>query len=349
MSENAQVPLRRFDAALPLDESVRMARASWTVHSTRLTPDRFQRLSHLGISPHSLTHMDLPTTFFRASSTNASGPERGSFRPDTSDQNARDFRRPFSVDCVILNLMERLWWMERILHEAMPTAGLEGRLPNRPVALWESKQYKDIIARLAVDVDEIEQVLSRCGEITLKDTCVMLYTGWRNFTPLYKDCGTPHWWAWHPFLLHPYLTREAAGWLRDREVCGLATDAVSVDTPLRNWLWLRREKKQAPWGPVREAVDAIMGAADEAEGPALGTPAHHAFLGSGGFLLESLALTSEVFFLESEMMVPPFGEDGVELPNVQHVRLTVLPFGSDPESEGLLTCILILPCPRLKS
>lgn len=333
MSDSPRLPLRRFDATLALDESVRMPRTSWTIHSLRLTEDRLQRLSHLGVCAHSLTHLDLSTAY----------PPLPTARSGHNHPKDLTHPQPATYDCTILNFLDKSWIMEDALGVALRRAGVQGRLPSRPIELWTRDEYVALVRQLAIHPDHIIALLREAGASRLRDRVVVLYTGWRVFVPLYKDCGDPHWWAWHPFLLHPYLTQQTAAWLTDAGVCGLGTDAPSVDTPLRHWLRLRTEGMEAPWACVRELVaEASAGMALDVVGSAH-TPAHRIFLGSGRFLLESMNLRSEILYMETRDYAPAIGPSGIQLPKCTDAQMTVLPFSCKQETDAILAYVLLFP------
>nr|NIN69093.1 hypothetical protein [Anaerolineae bacterium]NIN99175.1 hypothetical protein [Anaerolineae bacterium]NIQ82016.1 hypothetical protein [Anaerolineae bacterium] len=286
MTDGNESPVRYVNATLSLDESVRMLRTSWVVHSTRMSSDRSQLLSLLSICPHSTSHLDSPMAYRATPCLSAYEGKEESERTRLARESSKAYQEPFSLDCVIFNFSERARKMEASLAEAMARAGLRGLLPARPASLWTQEEYHSIVAEMAIGCEEIQQMLEHSGVSSLKDACVVLYTGWRQFAPLYRDCGHPHWWAWHPFLLHPYLAGEAAEWLWKQDVRGIGTDAVSVDWPLRLWTMRSPDSPTAPWQPIRSAVEKLQ---DGERGPAMRIclPAHDLFLGSERFLLES--------------------------------------------------------------
>jgi len=346
MTEPTPRRVRCVDATLSLDESVRMARASWTVRSLRRSPDHLQDLSHLGVCPDAVTHLDLPASYVADPCLSVYRNMPYGERVQAAERAGSRFRRPFTLECVVLNCLGRQWWMEDMLRQAMQRQGLHSRLPGRPVALWAGGQYATILNALEIRLDEVQTLLRDVGASCLRDAVVVLYTGWRAFTPLYRDCSHPHWWAWHPFLLYPHLSRGAAHWLRDQGAAGIATDAVSVDSPLHHWGILSARQLASPWEPIREAVGRRAGT--EAVGPDampmdVWMPVHDCLLGSERLVMESLQLVSDVLYASSDAQCPTLDEDGLRLPLASRARITVLPFTCGPYSESLLAYVLILP------
>jgi kynurenine formamidase len=258
---------------------------------------------------------------------------------------------PFSVDCLIFNFTEKQRWMERQLNEAVQRCGETSYLPTRPIALWRSEDYKLILKTLAVDVSDIEKKLGNRRKDDVNDKGVIFFTGWRAFTPLYKDCGNPSWWAWHPFLLHPYLTPEAAEWLADRNVRVVGTDAVSVDSLVRQWLLAGElcPDLEAPWKEIREAVAAWKRNEEKNLSHRGYMKVHRTMINSGALIIESLALTSAVLLLGDESGLPHIGKNGIQLPEVASARITVLPFVSEKGLNALPVYAILFPPERPQS
>lgn len=333
MSRPSAVIGKRVDITLPLSESVRMPRASWTVQTTRTTADRLQQLSHLSVCPHSVTHLDLPAAT-RGLSASA-GPEPSRVLQDKDSSVPFNYTTAFSRPCIVVNLLDRLMAMEDLVAAAMRRNNLPGRLPTRPEALWTAPEYAHIMRLLRVDVDEIRSILSDWDAASLAEKCIILCTGWRSFAPTYRDCCHPTWWAWHPFLLHPYLTQQAGEWLRAVGVKGVCTDAPSVDTPLRHWIHAPDDAMKLAWEPVHDAVRAAHSSRTKP------VPIHDLFSGGDGFIIESLQLTSDVMYMAGPSM-PYVDPLSPSMPATATAILTVLPFTCRSEPDALLVYAILV-------
>ena len=116
---------------------------------------------------------------------------------------------------------------------SVPLHGGIGLLPSRYV-FDEYADFEELFLELCITRDELRHSLERLQHPIPPGTLLGIFTDWYDqFNPR----GDVEFYGmqelWHPFLLHPYLDRNALDYLmNDIGVAGIATDAPTLEAPV---------------------------------------------------------------------------------------------------------------------
>jgi kynurenine formamidase len=226
------------------------------------------------LSPHSVTHMDLPWALARMSPDYAS----------LAGQKLRMARYTTTLvfDAIVLDLRDK----QRFLEGALASTPL-GEF--KPVRRLEPEEVRDLNTDLLITRRDILGALQGAENPTrehlaLKERFVVLHTGWRErYAKGWHDLSNPAWEFLHPYLTHPYLNDETADWLVRCGIKGIGIDSSNMECPL-----YMLDPDLAP--KYAEVQREYWRKTVSSNG--LFEPVHGRILRSGTLLVESLAIYS---------------------------------------------------------
>ena len=215
---------RIYDLTMDLGDAIRYRRTLPTVvYSSRLTPDGVQYVSEIALSPHAVTHIDLP----------GSQTLEDEKRPlDSVHESWSEYSRPRVMPAFLLDVSHL---RETLTDLLPPDYSTVHRVPY--TTLWSDtnglKRLVDALALLRITKDMLASWLS--PHVNIQGAALFLRTGWRIFAPPGYDLYHPLWACSHPHSLSPYLDYEAVEYLLDRGLRVLGSDTHGLDSPLRQF------------------------------------------------------------------------------------------------------------------
>jgi len=216
-----------YDLTLPLGNAIRYRRTlPTTVYSSRLTPDKEQYVSELAVSPHSVTHIDLPYGDRPA--------ESFPFRLAPAEmQEIVPYQRPRTMPALVIDLA----FLQREIEKRLGTrSAAQCRVPSGTLWLADDGSLKplvDLIGALRITAQHLQTWIP--NDFSLAGAAIIFRTGWQRFAPPDYDLSHPLWLCWHPHHISPYLDASAINLLLERGIELVGSDTHSLDSPLREF------------------------------------------------------------------------------------------------------------------
>ena len=188
----------------------------------RLYECKAPRRYELKFSAHSVTHFDLPWALPPVS-THTMIPSLDKPKAATL---LRAYMEPFWEEAVVLDFRNRVKLVEKLEDKR------SGLLKwNKP----EPDHILSVLEKLKISLEDIKRAVG--GNLDkLRGKLVLIWTGWiPRFVPRDLYCDHPFYEGMHPFLVHPFLSTNAARSLVDRDcvgVAGVCSDTSNLEFPL---------------------------------------------------------------------------------------------------------------------
>jgi kynurenine formamidase len=114
------------------------------------------------------------------------------------------------------------------MQEELERAGFK-QVPYGKKYVWSEGVFGRLLTAMEIAKAEVEWLQQ------IDPAAVVFRTGWRRFAPSDGDLRDPSLVPWHPYLMHPYLSSEAADFLvSSMHLRAIGSDHVhGLDSPLR--------------------------------------------------------------------------------------------------------------------
>jgi len=172
------------------------------------------------LSPHTVTHVDLPWALDELPLLSATE-ARANWPSQEAQEYIGELLRPRPLNTVFVRLTDCV----KHMRSAGSPAGSES------LAELSEEEFVALIAKLRVTRDLLADRIPDSSDIA--GALVVLHTGWAStFCPKGDDLSSLVWEGTHPWLVHPWLDPEAVVYLLGRGVAGVAIDAPMPDCPM---------------------------------------------------------------------------------------------------------------------
>ena len=235
------------------------------------------RSMHWSMSPHTVTHIDLPWALEQHLAEFGQDPR--AFRDTVEAQ--RFFNRtvePRSLRAVFIDFTQ--------MQSHLGLRDSRGLL--RDMFDWTPNRLVEVT--MASRIDRAALVARIPETVDLNDRLVVIHTGWAStFSNLQTDLSSLLWEGAHPWLVHPWLDGSAAAYLTTRGSLGLAIDAPMADNPM-----CIADHVSPSRTAISEACAILFGNGPTGKGLPRKQETHIEFLTKFRLLVESLCIPETV-------------------------------------------------------